>query len=108
VALLCPHKVDLVNFNCEKCAQEHAVAHPQDRKPFPEEPKFRIYRGEDDWVCELDCYTGHGKTIGRAIDAAITIGLGLGRTKSLKEWIDSHYYVISALSAEAPEEGSGE
>jgi hypothetical protein len=99
----CKHGIDLTNFNCEKCASEYASAFPQDKKPWPAEPTFRVYAGENDWVCELDCYVGHGKTVGRAIDAAITTALGAGRSLSVREWVRSHYYLISAVSTEESE-----
>ena len=96
----CKHDIDLTQFNCEMCAREFASAHPEDRKPFPEEPTFRVMHDGEQWLCELENYTGTGKTIGRAIDAAITIGLGFGRSKSLKRWVENHYYSIAAMPIE--------
>jgi hypothetical protein len=104
VARKCPHGIDLTNFNCETCASEYAAAHPQDKKPFPEAPPFQVYHDGEEWVCELDNYTGRGKTIGRAIDAAVTIGLGFGRSRSLKKWVKDHRYTITAISLEPEEE----
>lgn len=95
----CPHGIDLTNFNCEQCAREFARAKPQDRGPFPEHPKFIVYHDGLQWVVELDCYRGHGKTIGRAIDAAITIGLGMTRSNSIKKWVQEHRYTINAEKA---------
>lgn len=107
MARLCKHNVDLTQFNCEMCAREFASAHPADKKPWPKDPQFRVHHDGEQWVCELDNYTGTGPTIGRAIDAAITIGLGFGRSLSLRRWVRSHYYVISAMSTEV-EESKGE
>lgn len=98
MARLCKHDVDLTQYNCEMCAREFSSAHPEDRKPFPTDPPFRVYHNGNEWQCDLANYTGTGKTIGRAIDAAITTGLGFGRSLSLKRWIQDHHYTIAAIS----------
>ena len=67
MARTCRHGIDLTNFNCEMCASEHAAAHPEDLKPFPEAPTFQVHHDGSEWVCELDNYRGTGKTIGAAL-----------------------------------------
>ena len=102
--MMCPHNVDLTQYNCETCAEAHATQQPEEKGPFPANPTFVVYHDGDQWICELDCYRGHGKTVGRSIDTAVTVALGMGRGKSVKAWIDNHRYEITGLELESEEE----
>jgi hypothetical protein len=84
---LCRHDVDLSNFNCEQCAREYAVHFEQDATPLGDAPPFAVRRDGGGWICELAGCVGQGATIGRAIDAAITVGYGSNRSDAFAHWV---------------------